>query len=213
MSTEIDAIVNAVVKILSEELADRDVSLILAGISNRHVHLSVPDIYQLFGEGYEMKPWRELTQKGFYACEETVTLVGPKGAITKVRILGPPREHTQVELQLSDKFALGVDLELRDSGQLGTYPALTIVGPKGAVTNSTGIMAALRHIHMNTKDAEILGLQDGDTVSVETSGVRSVTFHNVKVRLGPAFKTEIHLDIDEANAANLKNGDMVKVIP
>jgi len=212
MRMDRDAIVNAVLKVLTEKPNVSELTLIPAGISNRHVHLSEPDIAALFGEGYVLKPWKELSQKGYYACEETVTLVGPRGVLRNVRLLGPPRGHSQVELQLSDGYTLGVELELRDSGTLGTYPCLTIVGPVGAITNCSGIMAALRHIHMNSLDALALGLKDGDAVSVKTTGERSVVFNNVKIRVNQGFTTEIHLDTDEANAANIKNGDLVQIM-
>jgi len=202
-----EAIDNAIKNALIEKL-----TLIRAGISNRHVHLTESDVSTLFGKGYVLKHWKDLSQAGYYAYEETVTLVGPKDVIRNVRILGPCRNNTQVELQLSDQYTLGVKLQLRDSGVLGTSPCLTIVGPVGAITNCTGTMAALRHIHMNTAEANILGLKDWDTVSVETMGERAVIFKNVKIRLGKDFITEIHLDLDEANAANIKNGDKVRII-
>lgn len=186
--------------------------LIPVGISNRHVHLCREDVDILFGKGYNITPLKELSQKGYYAAKETVTIAGPKGAINKVRLLGPLRDNTQIELLSSDRFVLGIELPVRESGSQGLSPTLTIVGPKGAVINNMGGMIAWRHIHMNTKDALILGLKDGDFVKVQTLGDREVIFSNVKVRLGEKFETELHLDSDEANAVDIRNGEKVKII-
>lgn len=188
-----------------------DLLVIPAGVSNRHVHLCREDMDILFGEGSEMTPMKELSQKGFYAAKETVVIAGPKGAISGVRLLGPLRSHTQVELLASDTRTLGVSPEIRESGTLAESPMITIIGPKGTVLNNSGSMIAWRHIHMNTAEAKLLGLRDGDYVKVETMGDRSIVFDNVKIRLGD-FDTELHLDIDEANAANLKNGDKVRIL-
>ncbi len=191
---------------------DDSLLYIPVGVSNRHVHLCREDMDILFGPGYEMKVYRELSQKGFFAAQETVVVAGPKGAISKVRLLGPLRSATQIELLASDRSILGIDAPLRDSGVLGTSPLLTIIGPKGTVLNHTGAMTAWRHIHMQTLDAQRLGLREGDLVKVESQGNRGVVFTNVRIRLGDEIHTELHLDIDEANAADIKNGQMVKII-
>lgn len=189
-----------------------DLLLIPVGVSNRHVHLSRKDMDVLFGEGSELTEYRELTQKGYFAAKETVTIVGPKGAISKVRLLGPLRNETQIEVLASDRFALGIEPPVRESGSPTMAPTITIVGPKGTVINNMGGMIAWRHIHMNTSESKLLGINDGDFVKVKTQGEREIIFSNVKIRIGEAFRTELHLDSDEANAANIKNGDLVKII-
>lgn len=189
-----------------------DLLTIPVGVSNRHIHLCRKDMDTLFGEGYEMTPLKELTQKGFYAAKEMVVVAGPKGAISHVRLLGPLRGDTQLELLLSDARTLGITPPIRDSGVMGESPLITIVGPQGTVMNNTGVMVAWRHIHMQTGEAKILGLKDGDLVQVETLGERSAIFNNVRVRIGDAISTEIHLDIDEANSADLKTGDLVRMV-
>ena len=189
-----------------------DLLCIPVGVSNRHVHLCRKDVDVLFGPGYELTLYRELSQKGFFAAMETVVVAGPKGAIPKVRLLGPLRKDTQVELLISDINTLGLNMPVRDSGVLGESPLLTIIGPKGTVLNNTGVMAAWRHIHMQTQEASALGLKEGDLVKVESIGERGLVFSNVRVRLGDEISTEFHIDIDEANAACLKTDDMVRII-
>lgn len=182
------------------------------GISNRHIHLTNGDLEVLFGKGYELTKIKDLNQPGEYAAQETVTIVGPKGAIEGVRILGPTRKKSQVEISLTDSFKLGVKPPVRDSGHLDESPGITIVGPKGAITLPEGVILAARHIHMHTSEAEELGLKNGQKVQVETSGDREIIFKNVLLRVSPNYTKEIHLDTDEANGAMLKNGDMVKVL-
>ncbi|KUO51780.1 MAG: phosphate propanoyltransferase [Desulfitibacter sp. BRH_c19] len=192
------------------QILDKDT--IPIGISNRHVHLSQGDLEALFGKNVNLRIFKELSQPGQYACVETVTLVGPKGVIEKVRVLGPTRDKTQVEISLSDCFKLGVQAPIRDSGKLQGSVGLTLVGPAGAVTINEGTMIAARHIHMHTSDALKLGVKDGDKVNVKTSGQRVMVFLEVLVRVSDKYKLEMHVDIDEANAASLKNGDTVQLI-
>lgn len=186
-------------------------SVIPVGISNHHIHLNREDMDILFGKGSELTFYKPLSQEGYFAAKETLVVVGPKGVIENVRLLGPLRKHTQIELLRSDERKLGVRLEDRHSGQLHETAPVTLVGPCGTVVNNTGVMVALRHIHMNYADAALFGLKDGDKVKVRTSGERSVTFDNVLLRLGN-FHTELHLDTDEGNAANLRNGDKVTIV-
>ncbi|MEL7565336.1 MAG: phosphate propanoyltransferase [Dehalobacterium sp.] len=208
-----EEIAREVVKIVLEKQKQFKPIMIPVGISNRHVHLAEADVEKLFGSGHKLHVSKKLSQPGYYAAEETVTLVGPKGAVTKVRVLGPPRPNTQVEILLSDRFILGIEeAPIRDSGTLGDCPCLTIVGPNGAITNCTAVFAAWRHIHMNSSQGKDLGIKDGDIFTVEINGDRSLVFNKVKVRLNENFITEIHLDIDEANAGNLKNGDLVRLV-
>jgi len=183
------------------------------GLSNKHVHLSKEHINILFGEGHELTPMKDLSQPGQYACEEKVDLVGPKRTIKGVRILGPARKETQVEVSFSDGFTLGLEeVPVRDSGKTEGTPGLKLVGPKGEVELDKGVIAAARHLHMHTSDAEKYGLKDKDTVSVKVNGPRGLTFHNVLVRVNPEYALDMHVDIEEGNAAGLKNGDEIEVM-
>ncbi len=181
------------------------------GISNRHVHLSRHDLEILFGRDAMLTKFKDLSQPGQYACQEKVTLVGPKGVIENVRVLGPTRKNTQVEISVSDCFKLGIQAPIRDSGDLAGSAGLTLVGPAGSVTVPEGAIIAARHIHMHPKDAEYFGVKDGDRVNVECTGPRGVVFCEVLVRVNENYKLEMHVDMDEANAASLRNGDLVKI--
>ncbi|MDD3145735.1 MAG: phosphate propanoyltransferase [Candidatus Riflebacteria bacterium] len=186
--------------------------MVPCGVSNRHLHVSQADLETLFGKGYALKEMKPLSQPAQYAAEETVLLVGPKGSIEKCRILGPVRPSTQVEISMTDSFKLGVKAIVRDSGDTANTPGLVLVGPAGAVTIKEGVIVAARHIHASTSDAAKLGLKDNDRVSVKTGGVKSVIFNNVLVRVSDKFALDFHIDTDEANAAGLKNGDMVEIV-
>lgn len=185
--------------------------LVPVGLSNRHCHLSQADIDVLFGEGYQLTNMKDLKQPGQYACEEKITVVGPKGSLT-MRVLGPARKQSQIEISLTDGFALGVKPPVRQSGDLAGSPGAKLVGPKGEVEINEGIIAAARHIHMHTTDGERFGIKDKELVSVEFGGERGVVFKNVLARVHPEFALEFHVDIDEGNAAGLKNGDEVEII-
>lgn len=182
------------------------------GISNRHLHLSQSDLETLFGKGYELKQSKPLSQPGQYAAEETVTLVGPKNSMAKVRILGPVRPQTQVEISRADSFVLGINPPVRDSGSISGSPGIVIEGPKGRVEIKEGVIIAQRHLHLNTDEAKELNLKDKDYISIKFDGVRSVVFNNILVRVSPNFAKDLHLDIDEANAAGLSNGDLGTII-
>ena len=186
---------------------------IIVGVSNRHVHLSKEDLEILFGEGYELHPIKDLKQPGQYAAEEVVTLVGPKGKIERVRVLGPVRKETQIEISQTDAFKLGVQPPVRDSGDLDGTPGIKIVGPKGEVETKKGLILAKRHIHMLPEDAEKYGVKDKDLVYVAVeSGDRKLIFGDVLIRVSPKYALEFHVDTDEANAALIKTGDEVKII-
>ena len=180
-------------------------------LSNRHVHLSQADIEALFGAGHELTHFKPLSQPGQYACEEKVTVVGPKGQQT-MRVLGPVRPESQVEVSLADARGLGLAVPVRQSGDVEGTPAFKLVGPKGEVECQKGIIVAARHIHMSLEDAEKFGVKDKDVVSVKTEGLRGLTFHNVLVRASEKFALEMHVDIEEGNAAGVKNGDLVELI-
>ena len=168
------------------------------GVSNRHVHVSKEAYQVLFGQDNLTKKV-DLKQPGQYAANETVTLIGPKGSIEKVRILGPFREETQVEISLTDSFVLG---------DLNGTPGITLMGPKGVFTISQGVIVAHRHIHMHPSDASRMGVFDKERVSVTIYGERELIFSNVIVRVSPKFALEMHIDVDEANAGYIKNNDV-----
>jgi len=182
-------------------------------ISARHAHLSQPTIDRLFGKGHELAPRAPLSQTGQFSAEETVTLVGPRGKLPDVRLMGPPREHDQVEISRTDEFVLGVDAPVRISGDLANTPGITIEGPAGRVTLPSGLICARRHIHMSLEDAGRLGVRDCDVVAVriDTDG-RDLQFGDVMVRVSPQFRLELHLDTDEANAAGVKPGDYTELL-
>ncbi|PKK88625.1 MAG: hypothetical protein CVV64_17955 [Candidatus Wallbacteria bacterium HGW-Wallbacteria-1] len=190
----------------------REIGRVPIAISNRHIHLSASDVEILFGPGYQLRVLKELSQPGQYAYHETVTLVGPKGVIEAVRVLGPPRTATQVEISCTDTFRLGVRAPVRDSGTLQGTPGLTVVGPAGCRTIETGVIIARRHIHLHTRDALEMGLADKQVVNVLAGAVRPTLFCDVLVRVADTFAREMHLDVDEGNAAALKNGDAGLVI-
>jgi len=181
-------------------------------MSNRHLHLSSQDVEILFGAGHQLVKWKDLSQPGQYAAEEKVDLVGPKGVIKGVRVLGPARNQTQVEVSLTDSFALGLKCPVRDSGDLASSPGIKLVGPAGEVELAEGVIVASRHIHMHTSDAERFNVVDREKVNIRTFGDRSVVFENVLVRVHPTFALEMHVDVDEGNAAGLRNGEMVELI-
>lgn len=181
------------------------------GVSNRHVHLSQADVETLFGKGYDLTFMKALKQPGQYAAKECIKLVGPKGEIARVRILGPVRLATQIEISVSDGFKLGVKPPVRPSGKIDSSPGITLVGPSGSVECPIGVIAAHRHIHMHTTDAERMGIRDGQAVSVRSSGPRAVTFENVTCRVSDKYALELHLDMDEANAGQIQNGDLFEI--
>lgn len=180
--------------------------------SNRHIHLSPEHVDRLFGKGYELNKLKALSQPNQFAAKETVTLIGPKGKIPNVRVLGPARGNTQVEVSLFDGFTLGVKPPIRNSGDIKGSEAITIQGPRGQVTINEGLICAARHIHMHTSDGEAFGVSDGDRVQVKVEGERGVVFSNVLIRISPKYKLEMHIDIDEANAANIKNGQIGEIL-
>jgi putative phosphotransacetylase len=180
--------------------------------SNRHIHLSPDHVERLFGRGYKLTKLKDLSQPGQFAAKETVTLIGPKGKIPNVRVLGPARGKTQVEVSLYDGFTLGVTPPIRSSGEMQGSEAITIQGPRGQIFIEEGLICAARHIHMNTTDSEVFGLKHGDVVQVKIDGERGIIFSGVLIRVSPKYKLEMHIDLDEANAANIKNGQFGEII-
>lgn len=185
-------------------------AMIPMAISVRHVHLTQRTVEQLFGPGYLLQVHSPLSQPGQYAAEETVGLVGPRGRLNHVRIVGPPRSEDQVELSRTDEIELGINAPLRESGDLADTPGIVIEGPAGSVTLRHGVICALRHIHMSPADADVLALKNGDKVAaVVTAGDRKMVFGDIVVRVSPAYRIELHLDTDEGNAAGWQSGSEV----
>ena len=182
------------------------------GLSNRHMHLSQDDIEILFGEGYELTNAKDLAQPGQFASNEKVDVKGDRGTIKGIRVLGPSRDHSQVELSLGDARSLGVDSVLRESGDLKDTPGITLIGPKGEVELEDGVIIAARHIHMSPDDAERFGIKNHDRVKVRADGPRALVFENVIVRVSENFRLEMHVDIEEGNAAGVKNNDIVEIV-
>jgi propanediol utilization protein len=182
------------------------------GISNRHVHLSADDLRLLFGADYALTNTKDLSQPGQFACKETVTICGSKGAIEKVRILGPTRGQTQIEVLAADCFKLGVPPCLRLSSELSGSPGLTIIGPKGSVLKQEGAIIAKRHIHMTPKDALEYGVYDGQCVSIEVLGERGGVYREVMIRVTESSALDLHLDTEEANAMGIHSLSIIKLV-
>lgn len=182
-------------------------------VSARHAHLSKRTLAQLFGNDYELHVRKWLAQSGQYSAEETVSLIGPRGRIEHVRLMGPPRNEDQIEISRSDEFVLGIDAPLRISGDLGHTPGITIQGPAGSAAVAGGVITAQRHIHMSPDDAQRLRVAHGERVGVRIdSNGRDLVFGDVVVRVAPSFRLELHLDTDEANAAGVSDGDSCEII-
>jgi len=185
---------------------------ISVGISARHVHVTEEHLELLFGPGHKLTPIKDLTQPGQFAADEKVTLVGPKGVIQRVRILGPVRKATQVEISRTDCYTLGIAAPVRESGDIKGTPGIVIVGPYGPVKIDQGVIVAKRHIHFTPEDAKEFGVEDGQIVMVKTEGERPLIFGDVVARVREDFALDLHLDTDEANAAGLNQGDMVTIL-
>lgn len=176
-------------------------------VSARHMHITQETLEELFGEGYQLTERNPLSQPGQFAANETVTVVGPKNQIERVRILGPCRSKNQIEISRTDEFFLGIDAPVRESGKTENTPGCKVVGPNGSTVLKEGVICAWRHIHMTPEDASIFGVKDRDVVEVEVSqGDRALTFGNVLIRVSPKYKLEMHIDTDEGNAAELSRG-------
>ncbi|MBP3627418.1 MAG: phosphate propanoyltransferase [Clostridia bacterium] len=192
--------------------ATTDTNTVPVGVSNRHIHLSSADLETLFGKGYQLTPIKDLSQPGQFACKELLTIVGPSlRPIENVRVLGPVRSSSQVEISRTDSFALKVKPPVRESGDIKGSAPITIIGPKGVVTLNEGCIIANRHIHMSEEEGAAFGLKDGDYVTVDVKGERRTTFYDVQVRVNKAFRLEMHIDTDDANAAGIGNGTRVTI--
>lgn len=182
------------------------------GISNKHLHLSQEHLEILFGKGAELTVKKELGQPGQFAAEETVEIIGPKRSLGQVRVLGPVRKETQVELALTDARGIGIKAPVRESGKLEGTPGCKLVGPCGEIELDHGVIAALRHVHLNPEQAKEAGVEDKEIVMVKVEGERGLVFDNVLVRSGEAHEAELHFDTDEGNAAGLANDVICEII-
>ena len=207
----IEAIVKKIISEMDAPASGGDT--IPVGISNRHIHLSREDLDVLFGKGYELTPIKDLSQPGQYACKEQLTIIGPSmRPIEGVRVLGPLRKQSQVEIAVTDSYVLKVKPPVRESGSLDGSAPITIIGPKGIVTLKEGCIIANRHIHMSPADAARFGVKDGDYINVDAfSGTKRTRWFDVQIRVSDKFCLEMHVDTDDANAVGFKNGSTVTV--
>jgi putative phosphotransacetylase len=186
---------------------------LVVSISARHCHLTDEHVERLFGPGRKLTPMKGLYQDGFYAAEETVMLVGPKRKmLPTVRVLGPTRKASQVELAFTDGISLGIDLPVRPSGKIAGTPGCVLVGPAGAVELTEGVIRAERHVHMSYADAEHFGVKDGDRMSLAINGGCATVFRDLLVRADATSKLEVHIDTDEGNAADLDHATSVELV-
>ncbi len=178
--------------------------------SGRHVHVTKEQALALFG--HPLTPKRPLSQPGQYLSNERVTVIGPKGELTNVAVLGPERKAGQVELSMTDARTLGISAPVRQSGDISNTPGATLRGEQGEVSLPQGVIVAKRHIHITPEDAKIMGVQDKQVVRLQTYTSRPLIFDDVVVRVSPDFQTYVHLDYDEANACGFQNGDLGRII-
>jgi propanediol utilization protein len=199
-NSDLDALASAVLGRILVELE----------ASGRHVHVTKEQAQTLFGHG--LTPKRPLSQPGQFLCHERLTVVGPKGRFENVAVLGPERRAAQVEVSMTDGRILGIDPPVRQSGDVSGTPGATLIGPKGTVTISQGVMAAKRHIHMTPEDARYMGVTDNQVVKLQVFTGRPLVFEDVVVRVSPDFATYVHLDYDEANACGFRPGDLGRIL-
>ena len=213
-SKEYEAVLEALLQALQtvNSAASKETDGIPVGVSNRHIHLSQADLDTLFGPGYQLTPIKDLSQPGQFACKETVTICGPKGAIEKLRVLGPVRSKSQVEILTGDGFKLGVKAPARLSGELTGTPGITVVGPKGSVQLSEGLIVAQRHIHMTPADADVFGVSDGQAVQIEVTGSRGGIFGNVVIRVTDTSALEGHMDTEDPTAMDITSLTKIKIV-
>jgi propanediol utilization protein len=186
---------------------------LVVSVSARHVHLTDADVETLFGPGRKLTVMKDLYQDGYFAAEETVMVVGPrKRMLPAVRILGPTRPESQVEMALTDCISLGIDAPVRPSGDVAGSPGCVLVGPKGVVDLKQGVIRAERHVHMGPRDAEFYGVRDKDRMSLRVHSSCGAVFENLLVRVGAKIKLEVHLDTDEGNACDLNRASKVELL-
>ena len=208
---ELKALVNKVIEAVKDGgSTEGDIPV---GISNRHIHLTREHVEILFGKGYQLTKLKDLSQPGQYACKEQLTIVGPSmRAIEGVRVLGPERKASQVEISRTDSYVLKLKPPVRESGDIGGSAPITIIGPKGIVTLKEGCIIANRHIHMSEEEGKAFGVVDNEYVDVELCGERRSLFYDVQIRVHKDFRLEMHIDTDDANAAGVGNGFKAKLL-
>ena len=208
----VEAITRMVLEAMEAGKTEKPRIKVPIGISARHIHLTQEDVEKLFGEGYQLTKRSEL-MGGQFASNEQCTIVGLKlRAIENVRILGPVRSKSQVEISATDARTLGVKAPTRQSGDIAGSAPIALVGPKGAIYLKEGCIVAARHIHMPLADAEAAGFKDGDMVSVRMGDERGALLEQVKIRVDESFTLEMHIDTDEANACQVKQGDLAVIV-
>lgn len=186
---------------------------LVVSVSARHCHLTDADVETLFGPGHTLTPMKDLYQDGFYAAEETVMVVGPRRRmLPAVRILGPTRPASQVELAFTDGISLGIDLPVRASGKIEGTPGCVLVGPKGVVELKQGVIRAERHVHLNVRDAAFYGVKTGDRINLRVYSSCPTTFEGLLVRADQTSKLEVHLDTDEGNACDIDHADRIELV-
>ncbi len=211
-SFEIEKITRMVLESLNTKTEKTKGFLVPIGVSARHIHLTQQDVETLFGKGYTLTKKKDL-MGGQFASNELVTIVGLKlRAIENVRILGPVRKASQVEISSTDAIKLGIKAPIRESGNIAGSAPIAVVGPCGAIYLNEGCIVAKRHIHMSPADAERAGVKNGDIVSVKVDNERATTFNNVLIRVDPSFTLEMHIDTDEANAAKISTGMTAEIV-
>ncbi|MDD3139333.1 MAG: phosphate propanoyltransferase [Lachnospiraceae bacterium] len=213
MSNQVDNVsyITSLVIDMMMELESDPYSIPL-GVSARHIHLSQNDLQALFGKGYELTFLKKLSQPGQFAAAETVEVIGPQNSIKKVRILGPVRAQTQVEVSASDGRKLGLTAPVRTSGDLNGTPGIKLKGPAGEITIACGVIVADRHIHMTPADAKWYGVMDGEKVQVLIEGPKSGSMGNVTIRVSDSYKLDLHVDVDDGNAFLLRQGQKLKLM-
>jgi propanediol utilization protein len=185
---------------------------LVVNVSARHCHVTQQDLERLFGDGHQLTPYKWLYQDGFFAAEETVTLIGPRHRlIQNLRILGPCRDHSQVELAFTDAIAVGLDVPVRKSGDHRDSPGCYLMGPKGMIELERGVIRHERHVHIGPADAASYGVKDGDRMNLRIKSTCSAVLEDLLVRLAPSSKLEVHLDTDEGNAVDLTKATKVEL--
>nr|WP_218652853.1 ethanolamine utilization phosphate acetyltransferase EutD [Paenibacillus sp. 79R4] len=202
----VESIIHEVVKRVQEE------TCIEIEASGKHVHLCREDIDALFGKGYQLTKAKDLSQPGQYACKERVTLIGPKGSLHNVVVLGPERKASQVEVSLTDSVVLGISAPVRESGKLEGTPGVIIASGSNMIRLEQGLIAAQRHIHVKAEDAEKYNVKNGEIVQVKVYGKRPLIFDDVLIRVSPNYETYMHIDYDEANACGFTKGTKGKIL-
>ncbi|MCX5801194.1 MAG: phosphate propanoyltransferase [Candidatus Eisenbacteria bacterium] len=210
---ELRDVAQAVLARVRARLSGVPARLVPVAVSARHVHLTKEALEAVYGTGYELSKLRDLSQHGQYAAKETLTVVGTRmRTIEGVRILGPVRSYTQVELARTDGVTLGLELPVRDSGKLSGSSPIVLVGPRGALSLKEGAIRPTRHMHASENEAAVLNLRDGQTVSVRVAGEKGLVFENVIVRTDSSFVLEMHLDTDDANAADVCCDTLLEIL-